>query len=252
MGPWPSTLLSVALVSAIPLAVFAFAPHHGRRLDSAVPYLVSFAAGGLLGAAGFHLLPKAAEHVGSGHTLSAWFLAGFFIFFLLEEFLAIHEHDLRRSGKEDAEEDLDVRFHLLSDGVDNLLDGMLIAACYIIEPALGLATTVAVAVHEVPQELGDFGVLVRAGMSPRRAAFCNSLSVIAAAGGAIAVLSLSEAVPGVPPVLLAMAAGGFLYTAGTDLIPELQEERRLAVAVRGTVLVLLGTGLLAALSLVAG
>lgn len=249
MGQWASTLLSVALVSAIPLAGLVIAPHHGRRLDTAVPYLVSLAAGGLLGAAGFHLLPKATEHLGYGHALSGWFLAGFFIFFLLEEFLWIHEHDLRRSSEPN---DPHIPLHLLSDGVDNLLDGMLIAASYILDPGLGIATTVAVAVHEIPQELGDFGVLVRAGISPRRAVLYNSLSAVAAVGGAAAVLTLSPTLPGLPPVLLAMAAGGFLYTAGTDLIPELKEERRVAVAIRGILLVLLGAGLLVALSVIMG
>src|SRR5690606_239691 len=131
-----------------------------------------------------------------------------------------------------------IPLHLLSDGVDNLLDGMLIAASYILDPGLGIATTVAVAVHEIPQELGDFGVLVRAGISPRRAVLYNSLSAVAAVGGAAAVLTLSPTLTGLPPVLLAMAAGGFLYTAGTDLIPELKEERRVAVAIRGILLVL--------------
>lgn len=255
MGVWASTLLSVAIVSAIPLAGLAFAPHHGRRLQGAVPYLVSFAAGGLLGAAAFHLLPKAAEHLGTGHILSAWFLGGFILFFLLEEFLWIHEHDVRRESSPDdkeEEEDPNIALHLLSDGVDNLLDGMLIAACFIIDPALGISTTVAVVLHEVPQELSDFGLLVRAGISPRRAVFYNSLSAGAAIGGAIAVLSLSSILPGLAPVLLAIAAGGFLYTAGTDLLPELQEQGRLTVAVRGMGLVLLGTGLLVALSLISG
>ena len=255
MDVWASTLLSVATVSAIPLAGLALSPHHGRRLQRAVPYLVSFAAGGLLGAAAFHLLPKAAEHLGAGHTLSAWFLAGFVLFFLLEEFLRIHEHDSRRQSSEEGEEEedeVDVPLHLLSDGVDNLLDGMLIAACFTLDPVLGISTTVAVVLHEVPQELSNFGLLVRAGISPVRAVFYNSLSAVAAIGGAVAVLSLSSILPGLAPVLLAMAAGGFLYTAGTDLIPELQEERRLAVAVRGTLLVLFGIGILVALSLISG
>ena len=248
MGPWASTLLSVALVSAIPLAGLAIAPHHGRHLKAAVPYLVSFSAGGLLGAAGFHLLPQAARHLGTGHALSSWFLGGFVGFFLLEEFLWIHEHDFRRSSPERSP---NIPLHLLSDGVDNLLDGMLIAASYILDPTLGIASTAAVVLHEVPQELGDFGLLVRAGIPARRAVLYNSLSAVAAVGGAAAILTFSSVIPGLPPVLLAMAAGGFLYTAGTDLIPELKHERRVGVAVRGIVLVLLGTGVLVGLSLIA-
>ncbi|HET8656117.1 MAG TPA: ZIP family metal transporter, partial [Longimicrobiaceae bacterium] len=129
-----------------------------------------------------------------------------------------------------------------------LIDGMLIAASYGVGSALGVATTLAVLFHEVPQELGDFGVLVYGGLPARKAVLYNVACALTAVVGALVSLVVGTAVAGFSATLLPVAAGSFLYIAGSDLIPELQREHRLSTSLWQSGLVLLGIGLLALLS----
>jgi zinc and cadmium transporter len=246
MGPWANSLLSVGVVSAIPLLGLVVASRTERRVAAAVPYLVSFAVGAMLGGALFHLLPAAVEQVGMGPRLSSCFLAGFVGFFLLEKFLWLHEHEPRPAGP--AHRHPVVTLNLIGDGVHNLVDGMVIAASYTVGPDIGLAATLAVLLHEVPQELGDFGVLVYGGLPIRRAILFNFASALTAAAGAVIALLFGEHA-GFSASLLPFAAGSFLYIAGSDLIPELQRERRVLVSVWQALLVLLGIFLMAVLAL---
>ena len=247
MGPWASSLLSVGVVSAIPLLGLLLAARSERRVEAAVPYLVSFAVGGMLGGAVFHLLPEAVEHIGMGARLSSWFLVGFVGFFFLEKSLWLHDHEPRPASRRRRHPV--VTLNLVGDGVHNLVDGMLIAASYMLDPAVGVATTLAVLLHEVPQELGDFGVLVYGGLPVRKAVRYNFASALTAAVGAILTLLLGGHVAGFAAALLPFAAGSFLYIAGSDLIPELQRERRVSTSLWQAGLVLVGIGLMALLAL---
>jgi zinc and cadmium transporter len=247
MSPWASSLLSVGVVSAIPLLGLVLASRSERRIEAAVPYLVSFAVGAMLGGAVFHLLPEAGEQIGMGPRFSAWFLLGFLGFFFLEKSLWLHDHEPQSASR--TRRHPVVTLNLLGDGVHNLVDGMLIAASYTVDPAVGVATTLAVLFHEVPQELGDFGVLVYGGLPVRKAVLYNFASALTAAVGAVLTLLLGGYITGLSTSLLPFAAGSFLYIAGSDLIPELQRERRLSTSLWQSLLVLLGVVLMALLSL---
>src|SRR5690606_2022578 len=133
-----------------------------------------------------------------------------------------------------------VALNLLGDGIHNLVDGMLIAASYSADPAVGVATTVAVMLHEVPQELGDFGVLIYGGLPVRKAIRYNVASALTAAVGAILVLLAGERMVGLAAGLVPFAAGGFLYIAGSDLIPELRRERKVSTSLIQAALILIG------------
>ena len=215
-------LLSVVAISALSFVgalTLALGPARLRRL---LPLLVALAAGALIGNVFLHLLPEAVEHLG-GFTpeLSWWVLGGLLGFFLIESVLHWHHHG------EDVHEHAAGHVHpvawmnLLGDLIHNVLDGMLVAGAWLAGPELGLATTIAIALHEVPQEFGDFGVLLHAGLSPRRALALNFLSATGAIVGAISVLLLGLEMH-VEHQLVPLAAGGFLYVACADLVPELK------------------------------
>jgi zinc and cadmium transporter len=238
---WIQTLMSVGLVSAVPLSGLLFVRARPDRLRRAVPLLVSFAVGALLGGAFLHLVPEAIERVGPGPGLSFLLLAGFLGFFGLEKFLWGHEHALQ--GRRVAPL---AALNLIGDALHNIVDGAVIAAAYSADSAVGVAATIAVFLHEVPQELGDFGVLVYGGFPPRRAVWFNFLSGLAAMLGATATLAFGSVAGRFTDALLPLAAGGFLHLAASDLIPELQRERRPAASVRQMGLVLAGIAVMAA------
>jgi zinc and cadmium transporter len=197
--------------------------------------LVALAAGTLLGDALLHLLPEAAEvWEGMTPTVGLLVLAGFMVFFVLESVLRSghahgemvqedhghpgHSHEHPRKAAKIAPF---AWMNLIGDGLHNLLDGMLLAAAFTVDMALGIATTIAVVLHEIPQELGDFAVLVRAGMRPSRALLWNFLSALAAVAGAALFLVLPFPLETLHRFALPAIAGGFIYIAAADLVPEL-------------------------------
>lgn len=240
MSPWAATLASVLAVSAVPLGGFLLLARGEERVERALQPLVAFAVGALLAGAFLHLLPEAIAELGAGPPVFLGVLGGFVGFFALEKFLwRSHGHEPRdraRGGPRLA------TLNLVGDGLHNLIDGMVIAAAYVADPGLGLTTTLAVLAHEVPQELGDFAVLVYGGMPVRRAVGFNFLTGLTAVAGAVLVLAAGPAL-GSPAVLLPVAAGGFVYIAAADLVPELHRARRLSVSLGQIGLMLLGVAL---------
>lgn len=223
MTPAPSALASVLVVSAVPLVVGWFLPTDEATLRRVVRWLVCFAIGALLGAAFLHLIPEAlAEPGGSPRTASATVLGGFLTFFLLERYLWSHHHDLA-TARGVAVPPL-AALNLVGDGAHNFVDGMAIAAAYATDASLGVATTVAVLLHELPQEIGDYGILLHAGLDRRRAMTWNFVSGLIAIVGAGVVLVTRPHVDGFAAGLIPFSAGGFLYIAAADLIPQLREE----------------------------
>jgi zinc and cadmium transporter len=218
-------LLSVLVVSAMSLAGSAVLALGPDRLKRVLPALVALAAGALLGDSFLHLLPEAAHHEGGFTPFVAWSaLGGLLGFFAIEQAIHWHHHG------DDLEPETDhvhavAWMNLLGDMVHNLVDGMLIAGTWLVSPEAGLATTVAVAFHEIPQEFGDFGVLLHSGMAPRRALLLNFLSACAAFVGAGLVLATHGALH-LDRALVPVAAGGFLYVACADLVPELKRRAR--------------------------
>jgi zinc and cadmium transporter len=232
------TFGAIACVSAVPLLALLILVQHEHRLTSMLPYLISLAAGALLGAAIFHLMPEAAEVLGTGRMFAGGIFAGFFGFLLLERFLRLHQHVHRAHGEHRTAPF--AVLNLAGDAVHNFIDGAIIAAAFMMDTRLGVATTFAVIMHEVPQELGDFGVLLHAGHAPRRAILLNFAVATTAFAGGLATLIAGARMQAVVHVLLPVSAGTFLYIAASDLIPELQREQRTSRSVVQVSLVLCG------------
>lgn len=220
MQIWLYILISVIIVSAVSLiGVFTLAMND-KFLNKAMLFLVSFAAGTLLGDALIHLLPEAYS---SGNVFaSAYVLLGIIFFFALEKIIKWrHCHE---AGCPEHSHVLPYVI-LIGDGLHNFIDGMIIAASFLVNVPVGIATTIAVIFHEIPQEIGDFGSLVYGGFSKKKALIYNFLSALTAVLGAITVLVLSSRVSGIEVFLVPFAAGGFIYIAAADIIPELHRHK---------------------------
>lgn len=212
---------SVVAISLVSLAgVFALSMRM-ERVQKIIPYLVSLAAGALLGDAFLHLLPETAEEFGFGLATSVYVLLGIVTFFVIERFIHFqHCHHVGHSPHIHSF----AKMNLIGDGAHNFIDGVIIAASYLISVEVGIATTVAVIFHEIPQEIGDFGVLLHGGFSRRKALLMNFITALMAVAGAVTALALDGSVEGLEKYLVPVAAGGFIYIACTDLIPELHKE----------------------------
>ena len=220
------TIISVILVSSVSLIGVISLSLHRKFLDRILLLLVSLSAGTLLGGAFLHLIPEAAEN---GFTLqiSSLIILGVISFFILEKF--IHWHRCRDTHLHDEHHPLQHIgiLNLAGDGVHNLIDGLVIAGSYLVSLPVGIATTFAVIIHEIPQELADFGVLVYSGFSKKNAILLNLLSAAIAILGAIIGLSFVSHRQTFIYFILPFAAGGFIYIAGSNLIPEIHKESHL-------------------------
>ncbi|MCK4531870.1 MAG: ZIP family metal transporter [Candidatus Aenigmarchaeota archaeon] len=217
---WVYSLVSVAIVSLIAFVGILTFSLKEEKLGKILLYLVSFAAGGLLGGAFIHLLPEAVERFGFNVSVSLSVLSGIITFFILEKLIHWRHCHIPTSEKHPHPF---AYMNLVGDGVHNFIDGLIIAGSYLVSIPLGLTTTFAVILHEIPQEIGDFGVLVHGGFKKRKALFLNFLTALTAVVGTVVALSLSIFVENLTLFLLPFAAGGFIYVASTDLIPELHK-----------------------------
>lgn len=243
-----ASVLIVSLVSFVGVAIIAFS----KRIDKLVMYLVSFAAGALLGNALLHLLPEAAAHSGGfGFEIGLIVLAGVVISFIFENFLWNHYHTHERQHLHNSHAKPVAYLNLLGDGMHNFIDGLIIGAAYLVNIPLGISTTLAVVLHEIPQEIGDFGVLVHAGFSKARALLFNFLSALGAVLGLIVALGL-HAQTDIVYYLIPFAAGNFLYIALTDLIPELHHIKQTKESWKHITLFLLGIAVMILIALMSG
>ena len=199
--------------------------------------LLPFAAGALLGAAFFDLLPEAIE-LGAENSVFRWAAAGIVIFFLLEHYLQWfhhhHEHDGKKQHKPTAP------LIIIGDTLHNAIDGVAIGAAFVISPATGIVTAIAVAAHEIPQEVGDFGVLLKSGMRRLNVLIWNAVSALATLVTALYTFYLgsNENLP--LGAILGLAAGFFIYIAASDLIPTIHEEAKGRFAKSAAFLIVLG------------
>jgi zinc and cadmium transporter len=220
MNQFAIILLSVFSVSVVSLVGIFTLLLNERLLNKALFILIAGAAGTLLGAAFLDLIPEALEK--GGPPVMGAVLMGMVFFFIMERFIFWrHCHD----GVCDIH--TFTYLNLIGDGVHNFLDGMVIAAAYLsseTDISLGLITTVAIISHEIPQEIGDFGILIYGGFSKYKALLFNFLTALTAFGGATSFYFFSTLIEGTITFLLAFAAGGFIYIAAADLIPELHKE----------------------------
>ena len=242
---WVYTLLAVAVLSAISLVGAVTLVLSARTLQRGLVVLISFAAGALLGDAFLHLLPEVAES-SNGFDVGASFslLGGVIAFFVLEKVLHWHHAHVPH---EEVIHPVAVT-NLVGDALHNFVDGAIVAGSFLVSNKLGLATAVAVALHEIPQELGDFGIMVHAGVKPRRALFLNFATALASVLGGVMALLLSG-VEGIERIVVPFSAGAFVYIAATDLIPELHKEPELGKSFVQLGALLTGVAIMAALLL---
>lgn len=246
---WIYALLSVFVVSTVSLIGIAAISLSERRVRQTIFISVSLATGAMFGDAFIHILPESFVVPERAIATSTYVLTGILSFFILEKFLRWrHAHEFEGSSQRRIEP---VGYlNLFADAAHNLIDGMLIGAAYTVGIAVGAATTVAIILHEIPQELGDFGVLIHAGFSRTWALAFNFISGLLAVVGAVVSLVASNSVANFSSFMLPFTAGGFIYIAGSDLLPEIQKERDVSRSVVQLVALIIGVGLMYVLTLV--
>jgi zinc and cadmium transporter len=242
---WVSSLVAVVGISAVSLAGAVGLVMKSQTLKGALFFLVAFAAGALLGDTFFHLLPEISESkTGFDTTASGALLGGVLAFFVLEKILHWHHAHF---PDEEVLHPVAVT-NVVGDGVHNFIDGAIVAGAFAVSPQVGVATSIAVALHELPQEIGDFGILVHAGLSPKRALAMNFFSGLLAIAGAVFVLIFATSEM-VVRFFVPFSAGAFIYIASTDLLPDLHKEAQPGRSAVQLVALLAGAGAMAALLL---
>lgn len=218
---WLYSLVSVIIVSLISLVGVLVFSLKEENLKKILLYLVSFSAGGLFGHAFIHMIPEAVGENGFGLQVSLYILIGIVTSFIMEKFLQWRHCHIPTSEEHPHSF---AYMNLFGDAVHNFIDGLIIGGSYLANIPLGIATTLAVVFHEIPQEIGDFGVLIYGGFNKSRAIFFNFSTALTAIFGAIVALSVGFLIQDFIPFLIPFAAGNFIYIAGSDLIPELRKE----------------------------
>ena len=238
-----ATLASVTVVSLIAFIGIIFIGLKEEKLKRLTMVLVGFSSGTLLGGAFLHLLPESLNPGNDPITVFWYVIVGIVIFFALEKFLY-----WRHCHEKECPTHTFVYLNLIGDGIHNFIDGMVIAATFMLSFELGFATTLAVIFHEVPQEIGDFGVLVYGGLSKKKALTFNFISAITAILGALATYFLTY-LRSIETLLVPFAAGGFIYIAATDLLPELHKKAHAGESIVQLIVILLGIALMAFLKI---
>jgi len=237
-------LLSVIAVSLVSLAGVFTLSIREELIRKYVFILVSLAVGALLGDAFIHLIPETFDVFSSPLLASLLIITGIILFFVLEKFMHWHhhgddtnEHGIHPVGK----------LVLFSDGVHNFTDGIIIGISFLTSIPLGIATTLAVILHEIPQEIGDFAVLLHAGYSRKRALWLNFLSALTAVLGTLVAFLIGGASENFTNWVLPLAAGGFIYVAVADLIPELHKTKKVKHSIFQLLALVLGVLLMVGL-----
>ncbi|NMB56882.1 ZIP family metal transporter [Candidatus Beckwithbacteria bacterium] len=213
-------LLSTIIISLISLIGIFTVTIKDKILFKILIFLVAFSAGALIGGAFFHLLPEALS-TQTIENVSIFLLIGFCAFFLLEKIL--HWRHCHEKG--------DCKIHpfsylnLVGDSIHNFIDGLVIASSFYVDQSLGISTSLAIIAHEIPQEIGDFAILIHGGMNKKKALIYNYISAFFAIFGAVFGFILIEQINNLSNFLLPFTAGGFIYIAASDLIPELHKEK---------------------------
>ncbi|MDO9516957.1 MAG: ZIP family metal transporter [Methanosarcinaceae archaeon] len=211
-------IISVLLISLISLIGVLFLALQAKTLDRFLLFIVAFASGSLLGGAFLHLLPEALEST-SPAKVFMYVLCGILVFFVTEKFL--HWRHCHHTG---CEVHSFAYMNLVGDSIHNFIDGLIIASSYLVDMQVGIVATTALIFHEIPQEIGDFGVLLHGGFSKKKAILLNVLTAMTALVGALVGYYAGSNIEGFNSFLLPFAAGGFIYVANTDLFPELHKK----------------------------
>ncbi|MFA5038351.1 MAG: ZIP family metal transporter [Candidatus Omnitrophota bacterium] len=244
MAVWFYSLVSVLIVSFISLAGVLTLAVNQARLNKILIFLVSFAVGALFGDVFIHILPEAFREAESPLVISFGVIGGILLFFILEKFIYWrHCH----SGVCDLHNQPVVWLNLVGDGIHNFIDGIIIAASYSVSFGIGIATTLAVILHEIPQEIGDYAILVNGGLSRWKALALNFLCALLSVLGACLALLIGSHIRHFSSYALPLTAGGFIYLAGSDLIPELHREVRFSRSMLQLLSIVMGVVVMALL-----
>ena len=215
------SLISVSFVSLISLIGIFSITVNERKLKDILIFFVSFSAGAIFGDVFIHLIPEITAKGQFNIISSLSILSGIVISFIVEKIiywrhchLPITKNHVHRFAY----------MNLYGDSIHNLIDGLIIGASYLASVPIGLASTIAVVLHEIPQEIGDFAFLIHGGFSKKKALFYNFITALNAAIGTIAIFFLADNINNINSFLIPFAAGSFIYIAGSDLIPELHKE----------------------------
>lgn len=244
MFVWIYAILSAFVISLIALVGIILVPIKIEKLKKILIYFVSFSTGALLGVAFFHLLPEVVNKVGLTFFVSSLILGGILLFFLLEKIIHWH-YNLGQSEKEHKHSL--TAMVLIGGSFHNLLDGLIIGASYLIGISVGIAITTAIALHKISKEIGWFGVLVHGGFSKIKAIKFNYLSSLFTILGAIIALMWGNYVSNIQFFIIPIAIGGFIYIAGSNLIPELHKENDLRKSILQFLIMLAGMVVMALL-----
>ena len=247
MQIWMYTIISVVIVSLLSLIGVLTLALKKETLHKILLFFVCFAIGALFGDAFIHLIPESFKQFGlESLKTPLLILTGILIFFLMEKGIR-----WRTCHKEHCEGHTKpfVIIILTGDTFHNFIDGMVIAASYAVDIKLGITTTIAVMLHEIPHEIGDFGALVHGGLSIKNALIFNFLSSLAAVLGAVVSLLIGNVLKGFEIGLLPITAGGFIYLAGSDLLPELYSETGVGKSIIQFICILIGIAMMGLLLL---
>lgn len=252
---WPvASVFGVSLLSFVGVAGLSLGEERIRKYIFA---FVALSVGALFGDALLHIIPEIFEGSKAAVKFAPFgMFLGILLFFILEKVL--HWHHIHQADEIHSPNPSDADCYerhvkpigpmvLLADGLHNIIDGVIIGVSYLVSVEVGIATTIAVLIHEIPQEIADFGVLLHAGYSKARALWYNFLSALTAFAGLVLAISFGSQIEAFTPFALAIAAGGFIYIAGSDLVPELHKTKSAKESVVQFVAILVGFGLMAAL-----
>ena len=220
LSPALQGIVATIVVSAVSLVGIALFSISERAVRTSLLVFVSFSTGALLGDVFLHILPELVEDVGFSTKEALLLLSGMLASFCVEKF--IHWHHCHHLPSKD-------HYHpigpmtLLADGMHNAVDGILIVSSFLVDPVVGIATTIAVVLHEIPQEIGDYALLLFSGFRRSSALAWNALSGLTAVAGGLLTLVAAHQSAAILAIILPFAAGNLLYIAGSDLIPELQK-----------------------------
>ncbi|OGJ55488.1 hypothetical protein A3D88_04500 [Candidatus Peribacteria bacterium RIFCSPHIGHO2_02_FULL_52_16] len=244
------TIASVLIVSFVSLTGILLLGLNKRLMNQSIFVLISIAIGTLIGDVFIHILPEMAESGAAFFPTASLIVAlGIILSFILEKILHWHHcHTLDHDHHHHQPRPMGL-IALVGDAAHNILDGLLIAGSYLVDIPTGIATTIAVVLHEIPQEIGDYAILIHSGYSKSRALLFNLLTALTALLGAVAVLLLSNTILDLERYLLPLVAGNFLYIAVSDLLPELHKQTKVSHSVLQIIGVLLGIGFMFALTL---
>lgn len=242
------TILSVVGISIISLIGVIALSIKKELLNKILFILIAVAVGAFFGDALIHLIPQSFAKLNEVEG-PFYVLLGIIVFFSLEKFLRWqHKHDIHTEDTDDCIRPIGPLV-IFSDGIHNAIDGVIIAASFMISIEVGFVTTIAIALHEIPQEISDFALLLHAGYSKGKAILFNFLSSSVAIIGAIVTLFVLNTTESLLPILTAFAAGSFLYIAGSDLVPELHKKKKMSESLIQLISILVGIGIMFALLL---